>query len=254
MDPLLSTVTAQRHKTTHENLSANDAALKSAIEAEESARISADASIVAAGGGGGGGGMAPPYLQAVGRGVTLQLSAVASLDSDIGYGYALNPGTASGGQGTVLIPTARSVLLGAGRVVLSFRAKVPVLSNDTDAFISLAGLRNDSAGYGTDCVAIRYVHSESLNWSFYTRRSSTETRIDTGVLVTAGGVIDVRLEVNADGTEASCYFDNVLVGTITTNIPTGASNAPTICARSEYVSGSVSTAGLRVSSPSLYLY
>jgi hypothetical protein len=59
-------------------------------------------------------------------------------------------------------------------------------------------------------------------WSEGVGSSAVRTETSTGVTVTAGQFSKFRIETNSALTQATYYIDDVLVATITTNLPTGA--------------------------------
>ena len=106
---------------------------------------------------------------------------------------------------------------------------INILATAAQDYIFRTGLGDSSttADY-VDGIYFEYNRSVSANWLICTANNSVRTKIDSGVAVVAGSWIKLKSEINSAGNLISYYITSpspgapVLVGTINTNIPTGA--------------------------------
>tara|TARA_S200002703_G_scaffold160089_1_gene176886 strand:+ start:8854 stop:11187 length:2334 start_codon:yes stop_codon:yes gene_type:complete len=109
---------------------------------------------------------------------------------------------------------------------LGMRSQFHTLSTASDEYICHFGISNDvtSGGNGANEIGFRYDRAtDGANWQCITRSSSTETKTDTGVAVTASttGANPQVLEFTVNEAASSVTFtiDGVDAATHTTNIP-----------------------------------
>jgi hypothetical protein len=155
---------------------------------------------------------------------------------------AINTTTSSTGVGYITKSNNNNTfLIGGGFTFkLRFRLAIETLSDGTDTFIVSAGFHDlpSASGNGTDGLFFRYTHGvNSGKWQAVTRVGGVETASDTGVSPAASvyQILDVR--VNGTGTSATFYINGTLTNTITTNIPTGASNMTNVSTKIEKTVG-----------------
>lgn len=111
------------------------------------------------------------------------------------------------------------------------RVLVGTNSDGTDTFQLLVGFLDTFAAVNQvdglyflyDSQGVSTGSASSGNWQIVTASNSTRTFTTTAVAIDNANFQKLRIDVNASGTEAKFYIDNVLVGTHTTNIPTGSS-------------------------------
>lgn len=115
------------------------------------------------------------------------------------------------------------IYLGSGECAIEFRQKIPTASDGTDTFSIVVGFMDIiAAGTPVDGAWFRYLHSEnSGNWQCITSSNSSQTVTNTSTGINAGGWQDLRIEVNADGTQVLFKVDGTTVATHTATIPTG---------------------------------
>jgi hypothetical protein len=102
------------------------------------------------------------------------------------------------------------------------RMRVPVLSDATNNFTLRMGFVDSLTADSVDGAYFRYNHAvNSGKWQAVTRSNNVETAADTGVTVVANTVDRFEIRVNAAGTSVDFLIDDVVVATITTNIPVG---------------------------------
>jgi hypothetical protein len=73
-----------------------------------------------------------------------------------------------------------------------------------------------------DGVYFEYDQSQSPNWRCKTASNNSRTTVTTSVVVQEANWIDLQIRVDASSQTAEFFIDDVLVATITTNIPTSA--------------------------------
>ena len=145
-----------------------------------------------------------------GTGATAVSSALAGF-----MNYVLfRTGTTTTGRASV---RTYITILGGGETQVRYGVQVPVLSTVSEEFTFEIGLMDGTASPTRGCY-FRYDRLTNTNWLCLTEDSSTETATDSGVAVSTGSV-DLRVNVNSDGTSVDFYIDDVLVATNTTNIP-----------------------------------
>lgn len=144
-----------------------------------------------------------------------------------------HPGTVSMQTGTTTTGNAAISLgsfysAGGGVTTYTTDCRVSTLSTVGEEYIARIGLHDaTSGGAVTDGIYFQYDRLTDGNfWSVITSNNSTPTKIVTSTAIVGNTWYRLKIVVNADGTEARFYVDDVEVsGTgypITTNIPTAA--------------------------------
>lgn len=131
------------------------------------------------------------------------------------------------------------VLFGGGAAHFEGSAKVLALSNGVDNIVARIGLGDPATGLVDAVDGIYYEYDFGTygdhKWRLCTSSNSVRTKVDTGILATAGGVgINYQrfeIVVNAAGTLVNGFINGVAcANTIATNIPTGAGRYTQVCA------------------------
>lgn len=136
----------------------------------------------------------------------------------------IDTGTVSTNFMVMILRGQTQILLGGGRTYYWSSVKVPTLSNGTDTFSVKIGIGDGvNGGNPTDGLWFEYTHSvNSGNWVIKTASNASGTTSNTSTAASAGSWVSFAIEVNAAGTSAEFFINGSSVGTITTNIPTGA--------------------------------
>jgi hypothetical protein len=141
-------------------------------------------------------------------------------DNTFGVLSLLTGSTATGRTATHLNLTG--ILFGNGSIEFESRVIIPVLANGTNNYIFYIGFFDqNAAGDAVDGVYFQYSFSiSSTNWILKTSNNSVRTQVISTAPIVANTWQRLRIVVNATGTQANYYVNDVLAGTITTNIPT----------------------------------
>lgn len=135
-------------------------------------------------------------------------------------------GTVATNRGSIASPNFSIIRLGLGLAQFLARHRLPVLSDGTNTYTTRIGFFDSITAESTDGVFFRYTHSvNSGRWQAVTRNNNVETAVDAGVSFgtpTANVWRRFSIEVDPLGTQAKFYIDEMLVATITTNIPAAA--------------------------------
>lgn len=101
--------------------------------------------------------------------------------------------------------------------------RVPQLSNGTDTYTARFGFIDSVSAEPTDGVFFRYTHgTNSGNWVLVARSNNTETVNNTSSAVASATWYRLTIIVNPAGTVAEFFVNGTSLGTVTSNIPTGA--------------------------------
>lgn len=113
--------------------------------------------------------------------------------------------------------------LSYGYYTLVMRVRIPTLSDGTNTFKIYAGWGDQpAAGDMVDGLYFLYDSTVSANWRICSAANSVRTQTTTSTAVAANAWI--TLKIVSDGSGQAEYFVNgTSVGTVTTNLPTGAS-------------------------------
>lgn len=134
----------------------------------------------------------------------------------------LNCGTTTTGRQGIYLGVL-DITLGGGEVIHEWWIKTPdTLSDGTNAYTLRIGGGDDIVGGDhVDGVYFEYDHAASANWLMVTASSSSRTKTATGTVVAVSTWYKLRSVVNAAGTSVEFFINDVSVGTLVTNIPTG---------------------------------
>lgn len=113
--------------------------------------------------------------------------------------------------------------------------KIPTNSDGTNTFQFLSGFWDTSTGVNQvdgiyflyDAQGVSTGSASSGNWQIVTSSNSVRTFTTTSVAIDNTNFQKLRIDVNAAGTSVQFYINDILVGTHTTNIPTGAARLTT---------------------------
>jgi hypothetical protein len=124
--------------------------------------------------------------------------------------------------GRAAIQTAFSCfLLGGGSAIFESVVRIPTLPDGTDSFAFRIGFGDSVTMEFTDGVYFELTQ-DNADWRCKTASNLNVTDTGSGSNAQANTWTRLRIEVNADGSEAKFYIDGTLMQTLTTNIPTGA--------------------------------
>ncbi len=151
----------------------------------------------------------------------IQLSTGTSVMTGIAE-YFMGGGGSIAGESTVFF--------GSGAVTWESYCCIETLSTLTDRFMCKMGFDNVYTDSATNIIGFFYDEggvsrfsgfSASPNIRVTTTNNLVRTISNTGVAVSAGQWLRLRIEINAAATEVIFYINNIIVATHTTNIPTG---------------------------------
>jgi|GEM_PF-2061502 len=132
-------------------------------------------------------------------------------------------GSGVGNSCDMSINIGQSIKLGGGQLAFDYLIQIPTLSTVTDAYIQRWGLGDVQGADHVNGVYFEYDRATSGDFfRIRTANSSTRTTTVTGTAVAAATWYKLRAVVNAAGTSIQYFINGSSVGTITTNIPTGA--------------------------------
>lgn len=115
-----------------------------------------------------------------------------------------------------------AILFGGGEISFEQLIKIEDLATVAQDYIIRWGFGDGFQSDHVDGAYLEYNRSASVNWSMKTASNSARTTTDSGVAVVEDAWIKLKVVVNAAATSVEFFIDGVSVGTIATNIPTGA--------------------------------
>lgn len=150
------------------------------------------------------------------------VSAVASEAGHPGIAELTTQGNAGGCFG--YMSGVDSVYIGDGEMDFETEIRVTTLSDGTNRFAIRVGFFDvvASATKPVDGVYVEYRDADSANFRACTSSNSTRTENNSSTTVAAATWYRIHININAAGTSARFWVNDVLIDTITTNIPTGA--------------------------------
>lgn len=140
---------------------------------------------------------------------------------------AVRPGIISVGTGTTAAGTCGifsdplGILFGAGQFTVETEIYLYDLSTAIEEYAFYFGFGDVLTGDQVDGAYLKYDRTASLNWLACTADNSVRTATDTGIPVVAGAWLKLKVVVNALGAAVTYYLNDILIGTVITNIPTG---------------------------------
>jgi hypothetical protein len=138
-------------------------------------------------------------------------------------------GTTATGSAFIGDTTQGTTVFGQGAITYAASIQVPTLSSALQRHQILVGFFSQTTQVD-QLNGIYFLYDEggvtagstaSPNWQRVTSSISTRTIVATTSAVAASAWNNLRIEVNAAATSAAFYVNGVLVGTSTTNIPSG---------------------------------
>jgi len=165
-----------------------------------------------------------------GRGTWSSTASGTGAGAAIAVGEANHPGILSLTTGTdttgsaARSQTATYYLLGGGQFTYETVVQLPTLSTVSEEYIVRVGLGDISTGSDfTDGVYFEYNRlADGDFWSIKTSSNSSRTKTVTAQSAIAGAWVRLKAVINAAASSVTFYADDVSLGTITTNIPSGA--------------------------------
>jgi len=132
-------------------------------------------------------------------------------------------GTTTTGRSALTLGDAQ-ILFGYTSFSCEWRVAHNALGTAIQHYNSYVGFFDNSnaAGDAIDGVYFKYSFNISPNWQIVTSSNSVRTITTTSIPVANALYQKLRIDVNDTGTLATYYIGGVSVGTIATNIPTGA--------------------------------
>ncbi len=115
--------------------------------------------------------------------------------------------------------SANAIIFGAGRWVISFIAKLVTLSSSTTRYTATMGFGNNGGTYSTGVSFAYQDNVNSGNWQLIASTNSTATTTNSSTAADTNWHI-FTIDINAAGTLATFYIDNISIGTVASNIPT----------------------------------
>lgn len=162
-------------------------------------------------------------------------AAVPELAYTTGNGGTSTAATPTGGMGTLGFVTdnvtagsfgaalsAATVRFSLYRARVTWRVQLQMLKASSDDFAMRIGFIDTTNAKPVDGAYVEYDSSASANWRYCTANNSTRTENASATAVTASAWHLIAIEVNAAGTSVEFFLNGASLGTITTNIPTGA--------------------------------
>jgi hypothetical protein len=115
-----------------------------------------------------------------------------------------------------------SFKLGGGEIHLETRVRFPILSDATQEYAYFFGFGNANAAIPSNGVFFGYNRAVDGNfWSINTVNNSVATKTVLATAVSNFVWYKLKIIINAAATNVDFYLNGSLVGSITTNIPTG---------------------------------
>jgi hypothetical protein len=137
---------------------------------------------------------------------------------------SLETGTTNAGLASLLsnyVFANSAFAFGAGAYTFETDVYIPDLSTAAEEYIIKIGWSDVILAAAVDGVYFTYDRTANVNWLCVTANNSARTITDSGVAVAAGAWIRFKIVINALGTVADFYINDVLVVTNIANIPTG---------------------------------
>lgn len=167
----------------------------------------------------------------VGTGATVSVLSTGNTDTIIGVAQCSSGTTATGLS--IIVFSATGLTTGggtirpvtAGKIIIDMKVSIATLSTGTETFNFLGGLCDS---FNTISNGIYFSHDANTDthWTINTKSGGSTTSTNTTVTVTAGQEYHLVAIKDAGANSVTFYVDNVNVGTINTNIPTGQNLVP----------------------------
>jgi hypothetical protein len=160
-----------------------------------------------------------------GSGAAISSPTTSPLDNTHVGVLQLSTGTTT--TGYVNLIGLHSIFVGNGEATIEFLVRVEDLSTAGEEYCLFLGLTQAPTTITTaEGIYMKYNRLTSANWLYNCRSASTGTEQVSSVAVTADTWWRLRIVINSAGTSVSFYAgsaggDLALLGTVTTNIPSG---------------------------------
>lgn len=152
------------------------------------------------------------------------VSSIAPFDNTHSGLVLLSTGTtATGIAGLRYSATNSMFVAGGGQLISVSKIWLGALSTAAQGYgLRIGFIDSITVADNTDsCGYFEYSHDiNGGNWVIATSNNSTRTKVNTTIAPVANQFIYLKVVVNAVGTQVNFYINNVLAGSITTNIPT----------------------------------
>lgn len=167
------------------------------------------------------------------------ISKVAILDANSPGLLQFSTGTNSTGRSCLYQGTS-NMFFGGGAVIWSGRFRFEDLSISTQEYIFDAGFGDQTTTSDhTDGVYFEYRRASGGNyWRCVTASNSTRTINTTTSNIIEDTWYNLRIEINATATQALFFVNNILINTITSNIPNSSTK---VCSLNNRLRKSVGT-------------
>ncbi len=150
-------------------------------------------------------------------------SSVVDVTTENEIGGTLVQTTGTTATGSNRVSTRNGFTLGQGEATYgAYNVRVPTLSTATERFNFSTGFTDGQSAPATiDGVYFLYNEAQSGNWIAVCESNNaiTSSQGSSPVAVVAGTAYDLRIEVDAAGTEAKFYINGTLLTTLVNNIP-----------------------------------
>ncbi len=157
-------------------------------------------------------------------GAGTSVTTIAPLDNTHSGLVQLSTGvTATGLAGVRYNATNSMFIAGGGELIGISKIRLPTLSTGAQGYrLKIGFIDSFTTGDNTDsCGYFEYSHDvNGGNWVIATAKNSTRTKVNTIIPPIANQFIYLKTVTNAAGTQTDFYINNVLAGSINTNIPT----------------------------------
>ena len=149
------------------------------------------------------------------------------VDADHPGVITIGTGTSAGAYGAGIFGNGGSFLIGGGQIsfeTLIYITYLSILLDEYDLrFGLLDALSTGSAiADAVDGVYFEYDRNSSVNWRTCSANNSVRTKTNSSTAVVAGAWTKLKIVINAAATSAEFFVNGSSIGTVTTNLPTGA--------------------------------
>lgn len=132
-------------------------------------------------------------------------------------------GNAGGNTAGMVLNSTNFIVLGGGTVYSEWLINITALATVANDYTIRIGMGDSTTADFTNGAYFQYTRGTSVNWLIKTAASATRTSTTTTTAV-ATGWVKLGISVNAAGTSINFTVNGTSVGTITTNIPSAATN------------------------------
>jgi len=163
------------------------------------------------------------FVTSAGMPVVYLQNGTAAYQVEAGRPGMVRLGTGGSAAGYARMFYTPGLLVKFGGGVIRFRQpiRIPTLSTGTQRFNVLVGFANVINGAGLQRLQAYYEDSvNSGKWVLRAQDGSGTTDSNSTIAPVAGATSNIEIQVNAAGTSASLYVDDILAATVAANIPT----------------------------------